>query len=183
MRDLVAGPSISGVGTSLYVALSNKQIWEITLPECPEAECFLVLGDGGGNQPFTAGAHSWTTQLSGISLSCPVTMADIPVFEIPVAAPNNNKKIHRLAPPEKSKKIRRSPSLVSQFSVQVLMWNPVVFPGNPEQWTRVIQVSLWSNGTATARRLGTRDGMSISMDVFEVDGTRYVRFPFAIDGL
>ena len=42
------------------------------------------------------------------------------------------------------------------------MWNPTVFPANPEQWSNRLHVTLWSNGRVTARALGTQDGIEIT---------------------
>ncbi len=63
------------------------------------------------------------------------------------------------------------------------MWNPTVFPANPEQYSMGLHVTMWSNGTATAEPYGTKDGIIIRMEVFEQNGRRYVRFPFSIEGL
>ena len=62
------------------------------------------------------------------------------------------------------------------------MWNPEVFPGNPEQWTRALAITMWSDGTATAQPYGTKDGMNIAMETYESGNRTYVRFPFTIDG-
>ena len=76
------------------------------------------------------------------------------------------------------------PVHVDALAVQVVMWNPTVFPANPEQFTQGLQVTLWSNGRVTGRPFGTKDGMEIDLEVQAgPGGQRRVRFPFTIEGL
>ena len=86
--------------------------------------------------------------------------------------------------PTARKKIRRrTPVVVEEFNVQVLLWNPQQFPQHPEQWTEGLQVTMWSDGSVEGLPYGTGNGMHIDMEVFtDTDGRRYVRFPFTING-
>ena len=69
------------------------------------------------------------------------------------------------------------------LAVQVVMWNPQVFPTNAEQWSQALSVTFWSDGTLSAIPSGTRNGMDISMEIVRVGGgVQLVRFPFGIDG-
>ena len=60
------------------------------------------------------------------------------------------------------------------------MWNPTVFPSNPEQWTGGLHVTTWSNGTVSAEPYGAEDGMTIGWEVATQSGQRLLRFPFSI---
>ena len=131
----------------------------------PAAECFLVLGSAVGAEAFNAGNHTWTTQLSDVLLSYPVTLDDTP------AIPIGRGKLRQL-----------QPFPVGTFAAQVLMWNPEVFPANPEQYSSALEVWLWSDGTATVVNHGTSDGLQIGIETYTDAGTRYLRFPFTIDG-
>ena len=68
------------------------------------------------------------------------------------------------------------------FTVQILMWNPTVFPTIPEQLCKGLHVTMWSDGTTTAERYGSKDGITIYMETYSLNGKRHVRFPFSIDG-
>ena len=68
------------------------------------------------------------------------------------------------------------------FVGQVVMWNPEVFPSNPEQWTRGLLVTLWSNGSLTSRPFGSNNGMDVTTEIVRTGGLSLVRFPFTIDG-
>mgnify|MGYP006979925114 CR=1 FL=1 len=64
------------------------------------------------------------------------------------------------------------------------MWNPVVFPDNPEQYTEGLEVTVYPNGHLVQRLYGEPDGMHISAEVeTNPDGSFTVHLPFEIDGL
>lgn len=133
------------------------------------AECFLVVGGGLGDDVFGAGGHVWSTQIEDIQSTYPVTLKDLPAFELPgLQAPG--------------RKVRRARLPVIELAVQVVMWNPEVFPSNPEQFTQPLHVTLWSDGDVTARSMGERDHMHLRLETLEASGRRYARFPFSIDG-
>jgi hypothetical protein len=137
------------------------------------AECFLTLGTGAGDDVFFRNGHAFQTQLENIYESYPILLDDIPVFEIDLGGPwqavgvgNSNKFV------------------VEHFFAQAMMWNPEMFPDNPEQSTRGLEVKIWSDGTVTSKRFGQRDGMDLAVETFTgTDGKRYYRFPFTIDGM
>lgn len=134
------------------------------------AECFLVLGNGVGGQTFSTGGHEWTTQIESITQHFPVLLDDIPSFPLPAIASGRKASLLQ-------------PTVISEFTAQVLMWNPVDFPANPEQYTGGLLVKIWSNGRVTAKRFGSADNMDIAVETFRgVDGKRYYRLPFSING-
>jgi len=136
------------------------------------AECFLVLGDGAGNASFQSGGsggHEWDTQLGTVWSSYPVTIDDIPSFPLPDL-------------PDRA--TNAEPTRLHEVALQVVMWNPTMFPTNPEQSSERLDVALWSNGRVTARRSGAQDGIELEFEVVRhSDGSRSLRFPFSIDGL
>lgn len=166
------GAEIVCVTLALTNVIGTRDIFGVddlrVVPSDPP-ECFLVVGTGPGSESYDGQIHTWETQVDSVKLAYAVTLDDIPAFELPV--------------PAGRKSSNQGMELVSEFSVQVLMWNPGEFPDNPEQSTQGLAVRMWSNGRATARRFGDRDNMDIRMETFrDVDGRRYVRFPFDIDG-
>jgi hypothetical protein len=145
------------------------------------AECFLVIGGGIGDDTFGAGGHIWSTQVEGIMQTYPVSLTSYPSFELPIPRYLQRRLRRTMDVPQK-KSLRRALVPVGEFGVQVVMWNPTVFPTNAEQYTQPLRATLWSDGSVTSRSLGTRDGMRIRMETYTAHGTRYVRFPFSIDG-
>jgi hypothetical protein len=164
-------PGTADVGTHVVIFTStdsrgNESSCTATIEV---AECFLVLGKGMGAESFQAGGHTWTTQLSGIEFTYPVTMEDIPTFGSPA---NPGSKVRQVAPVP-----------IGLGTAQVLMWNPQVFPANAEQWSRVLLLTFWSDGSVTSTTSGTRNGMDISLELVRVSaGVELIRFPFGIDG-
>ena len=109
-------------------------------------------------------------QVSGITSSYAVLMNDIPAFPLPVAPPKS--------------KARMFPVPVGEFYAQILLWNPEVFPGNPEQWSEGLHVTLWSGGRVAVQRYGSKNGITIWAQTFTGgDGRKYVSFPFGLDEL
>jgi len=131
-------------------------------------ECFLILGDSPSPGSFGGAGHTWSTQVSGLASSYAVLLDDLPTFPLPV--------------PPAPGKARKLPHPIGSFNAQILMWNPSVFPNNPEQFSHGLEVTLWSDGRASAERYGSRDGITIRMEVFEENGQRLLRFPFSIQG-
>lgn len=153
----------------------------VVTPPCPPVECFLVFGTGAGTQPFNSGGHTWQTQLSGVYNFEATLMDDLPVMQIPPYTSGNGNG----APFG----IRRLPRgwmqnvPIDYFSVQVLMWNPEVFPANPEQHSHVMNVVVWASGFVETELTGTVDNIDIFSETFWTsEGTHYLRFPFIIHG-
>jgi len=133
-------------------------------------ECFLVLGTNPLPGTFTDIGHTWETSVSGITSSYAVLLDDIPSFPLPIAGS------------KKTRHTQRPPTAVGEVYAQVLMWNPLEFPNNPEQWSEGLRATLWSDGTVTAVPYDTQNGITIRMETWHEEGERYVRFPFSIDG-
>jgi hypothetical protein len=142
---------------------------------CPPPECHLVFAQSTGNDTFNANGHTWNTQLDNVYAFYPVWLDDMPTFQIP---PFTNFPI-RWA---NIRNLMMMDVPFQQYSVQVVMWNPEVFPGNPEQYTDVLNVTVWLSGNVQVTRTGSVDHMGIDYEVFSQDGYNYLRFPFTIDG-
>jgi hypothetical protein len=147
---------------------------------CPPPECHLVVGQNQGVDSFTAFGHTWSTQVNGIVEHYPVWLDDIPEFVLPGFVPNGRgvqtarSQVHG----------QQAMVPVAEYHVEVLMWNPQVFPSNPEQNSNGLSVTVWANGDVTAVNYGSRDGMTVSYEVVtQPGGVRTLRFPFTIDGL
>jgi hypothetical protein len=123
------------------------------------AECHLLLGQaappGSGIQVDIFG-HLYDTQLSTLRGSAPVTMTDIPYVGLPVNG---------------------------HIAAQIVMYNPLVFPQNPSQWSRVATVTMNPNGTISSAWSGVRNGISLRPDTVLVNGLTRIVFRFTIDGM
>jgi hypothetical protein len=75
--------------------------------------------------------------------------------------------------------------LDGQFAVQVVMWNPMVFPGLPEQCTAGLMVSVQPDGSVLTAPYGTSvGGLQIGYEIdTNADGDPVIRFPFSIPGM
>jgi hypothetical protein len=156
-------------------------------------ECFLVLssgpGTGTGTWSYGPEGHPFTTQLGEVQRAFPVTLDDLPTFPIQVPAPRPEPLVHflRTALPLFSRHaldlvVRPAPHPVATQYAQVLMWNPEVFPQNPEQSSNGLVVTTWSNGTVSTMPYGLQDGMALWLRVFRnADGVDVYQLPFGID--
>ena len=142
------------------------------------AECFLVWGDAPGVDFYTPGNHTFATDVANVTASWAVLMEDIPTIalDLPVGMTSSVGVLGGAA--------NGRPTVVDSFAVQVVMWNPWVFPGQPEQSSPVLQVDVMSNGRVRTMQHGTGvGGMEIWHEVVtEADGSKAIRFPFSIPG-
>jgi hypothetical protein len=121
------------------------------------AECHLVVGNNYGNSYQTIFGHTYNTQLASMRTFYPVTMVDMPTFTWQ--------------------------QLPQTLTLQLLMYNPDMFPANPEQSSRAVRITKTGFGTLHTEYLGNRDGIGLRPEVFWVNGEPRVRFPFTIDGM
>jgi hypothetical protein len=159
------------------------------------AECFLVIGPGPGDAGFIELDHLFQTQVGPvIEEAHPVLLDQLPQFTLPlgvtgggaaggvggqlagVGALRGGAPAGSDCPPW---------MLDGQFAVQVLMWNPGVFPGQPEQFTAGLLVTVLADGTVTSVPYGNdAGGMTVWHEVVtDATGHKVVRFPFAIPGM
>jgi len=152
------------------------------------AECYLVLASGWGSEDFPGGSHTWTTQLSGIYEHHGVLLNELALIPLPDM---HNLQTEALGTSGGAgggmrnlrARARRVAPLAS-FTAQILMWNPDVFPANPEQWSQGLQITVWPDGRVTTSNFGSSDGMTVTHEIFtDAAGKRWLRFPFSILGL
>jgi len=141
--------------------------------EVEVAECFLMVAPTVGTDLVNAGTHAFTTGLHGVSAIYPITRASVPW--VPALA-----EVLRAAPPGGGT-VLPGPEFLG--AAQVFMWNPHMFPTNPEQSSDVLELWLWGPGDVRATRRGRSDGMSIGVRSRLANGSTVMTFPFTIDGM
>lgn len=163
--------------------------------ETTGAECFLVVGNGFGIETFGPGMNEWWTQVGAIEDFHLVALDDLPEFVLPKASngPGGSMAIglkQRDGVVETaSTGVGLPPKLEHWitdgfFSVQVVMWNPEVFPGEPAQWSHGLYVRVNPHGGIETQPFGLPFGMEVWAETdIDADGNDIVRFPFSIDGL
>ncbi len=159
-------------------------------PVCVPAECFLVVGDDQGHDPFVGAGHGFQTQVGDIADSFIVWMTDVPEFVLPMPittrghATSGTGGLMGTAAPHID--LSGSPEWMQdgEFAVQVVMWNPVVFPGMPEQFTAGLLVQIKPNGHVVTSPYGNNvGGLQVWHEIGRnEDGQPVIRFPFSIPG-
>jgi hypothetical protein len=135
-------------------------------------QCFLVRGQSPGNQLWggiAPSGHQFQTQIGGVVDYFGVTMESPFMVELPP-----------ITGPQKGRRFERQ--VLQRFAVQVFMWNPDDFPGNPEQYTPGIDVTIYTDGFVRTVPFGSNDNIDIQAEVVNlVDGRTFLTFPFQID--
>lgn len=121
------------------------------------AECHMVFGVGSGSSSAVLFGHLYDTQLARVRLSYPVTMVDHPSWPLQALPP--------------------------VVTMQVLMYNPQIFPSNASQWSHALQVVRNPDMTVTTTHLGTSNGIHVQAELFQEGATTRIRFPFTIAGM
>ena len=145
------------------------------------AECFLVIGAGRGDDTFRAGplAHEFQTNLRNIQKWRPVLMEANPEFEVRLPLPE------QVDPGRGKAGLGGQPGVrpILRKSVQVLMWNPRVFPQNPEQYSPGLDVSVWPDGTVTTEKFGNHDGIDLEAEIVaRTPNSITLKIPFVVEG-
>jgi len=175
----VGGDQGNGIGAAQSGA---AYVFELGDP----AECFLVVGDLPGTTNFYEVNHLFTTQVGPvIEGSYPVLLDDVPEFVLPTGVSTRVAAVGSQGPMRTT--LAKPPRwlLDGQFAVQVMMWNPVAFPGLPEQCTAGLFVVVQPDGTVHTEPYGTSVG---GLEIWhEIDtnaaGQKVIRFPFSIPGM
>ncbi len=170
---------------------------------CATPECFLVLGNGAGTVgSFTMIDHTFTTQVGEVDQWWSVLMEDIPEFVIWEAPPSFRATVQGLGSAGSGAQqplggagagsgfgsghlvsLEDDP-LPQVFFAQVLMWNPQVFPSNPEQYTHGLAVTVMPNGRVFTAPYGNSDGgLTLWAETeWNDQGQKVLRLPFSIPG-
>lgn len=123
---------------------------------------YLFLGFGPGTSTHSVFGHDYPALMSSVRVTRPVTTQQIPSF---------------LAPSSLSYVVR-------PVRVQVHLWNPNLFPFNPQQWSQVVTVRGSPGGTNTVTYSGTSNGIAIQCEFFtDQNGVLRMRFPFQVAGM
>ena len=73
---------------------------------------------------------------------------------------------------------------MAEFYTQIVMWNPDVFPLNPEQWSHALRVSVYPNGQVAGTLIGNNNNIDIqAASVNNGDGTATITIPFVVIGM
>jgi hypothetical protein len=136
-------------------------------------QCFLVRAQSPGNNIWVGpdpSQYNFATQLGAVVDFFGVTMESPFMIELPP-----------ITGPKKARRTDRQ--VLQRFSVQVFMWNPEVFPGNPEQFTPGMDVTIYTDGFVRTVPFGSKDNMDIQAQLVTLpDGRTFLSFPFQING-
>lgn len=158
--------------TADVLAPGDQLRFALVSTRTPVAECYLVLGDAPGSTTFRPWRHTFTPQLDTVNESWAVTLQRGP--EIPLPGPAKSSFAGRPG---------THPYEPIVLTAQVLMWNPFVFPNQPEQWTAPLLVIVFPNGQIASQTYGNGTGMQLGVErVRDADGHWVLRFPFTIPG-
>ncbi len=155
--DWTPAANQTGVFSVVFTVTDQSQLSSTCTVTITSAECHLLVSGGVGNSDQSIFGHLYNTQLAGLRHSYPVTMVDMPSFGWD--------------------------QLPQTMTVQVVMYNPLMFPTNPDQFSRAMRVTKTGFGTVSTEYFGNRDGIGLRADVFTVNGQPRIRFPFRIDGM
>ena len=195
------GGSLSGGDWTLAVSdnaggdTGTLNSWSLILRaagegNCPGPECFLVVGPEAGTSTFVGAEHAFDVQISDVEDSYIVLMEDIPEFVLPhaTAGRGGNNGGLNVGMQGGQPTLLHGPDspewmLDGQFNVQVLMWNPGVFPALPEQFSVGLEVEIRPNGRVITTQYGEGVG---SVDIWaeistNSDGQKVIRFPFLVE--
>ena len=147
------------------------------------AECFALVASAFGSDLFEAG-YTWQTVLSSIH----EVAAGLDGGARADPAPPPDRDGHERLPTGRRSReefdTRVKPAQPVTYHVQVVMWNPVVFPENPEQWSQGLSVTVHPNNDVDLQSYGDPNGMAVSAELqIEPDGSRRLALPFTIEGL
>jgi hypothetical protein len=153
-------------------------------------ECFLLFGPAASGDLFMGpgpSEHPFDVDVGPVSLAFGVNLATQPRFPLILSGASSG---HSGAT---SMQIDESaPGLAEYYGpmpgqvwvAQVIMWNPEIFPGNPEQSSNSVTFMIPSSGRVVGQSGGSANGMHLKWaTVTDEDGERYLTFPFTIDGM
>jgi hypothetical protein len=161
--------------------------------ETEPVECFLVVGNGVTDAPFYPGLHTWETQVGTVRDFYAVTLENGPEFQL-ATPPQRTNRIRMTGDfmqsagdpcPSEDLSTGSGPGWLTSrvFTVQVLMWNPEVFPALPEQFSHGLVVIVQPDGKVITHPYGYGTGMTVSAVSQIENGEMVLRFPFTIPGM
>ncbi len=158
----------------------NGETPQLERLEIEAAECHMLVGEGAGEDIYRFGinSHAFQTRLRNVYKSYPVLMEDIPAVTLNLPEPDMVGSTGGKGGFDSGIQPWRT------FFVQIVMWNPAVFPENPEQSTPGMRVDVYPDGRVTTSKYGEPDGiMDCEIEVTDNgDGTIRLRVPFVVGG-
>jgi hypothetical protein len=147
-------------------------------------ECFLVIGESFGSDVFPnpgpGSSVEFETVVAGPMQAFGASMENPPTIALAAVAKHRRSGAAGLGV---SVSGAFKGQTIKNYWVQVHMWNPEVFPGNPKQWSNGLFVTVWPGGVVTSTAYGVANGMALTHETFYgPNGGQYLRFPFLIDG-
>ncbi len=152
-------PQSDQIGDNPFVFTANDALGDTATctTVVGTAECHMIFGVGSGLSSTVLFGHLYDTQLAGVRMSYPVTMVDHPSWPLQ--------------------------ALPQVVTMQVLMYNPQIFPNNASQWSHALQVVRHPDLSITTTHLGTSNGINVQAELFQDGMTTRIRFPFSILGM
>ena len=182
------GGRISTLGpfTDEYVfGYSNSNETTKLLIQTAGTECFMIVGNGSSSSSIKFFNRTWTPQVGEVQDIYVVSADELPEFALPPSA------FFHVAPSAAPSAASGPGSLLSgpgwlnggSFSVQVLMWNPALFPNRPIQWSNGLAVDIDRAGRINSVPFGSTTGMGVWVESsLDETGKRTLRFPFSLPG-
>lgn len=183
--DLAGDPRFVDDPDSVDSGLGDPPLVDMGAYEFQAAECLLIIGDGPGASRFRGLGHIFGTQVSGVVDSYAVLMEDIPSFVLPTGPPLQSRPTRGPAgaSPDADSQVPRWMA-DGVFAVEILFWNPSVFPEQPEGHSFGLMVQVTPDGSVITRPYGNGTGIEIWAETgINAHGQAVVRFPFTIPGL
>ncbi len=174
-------PTVNDIGDHLVRFVATNEAGDLVerTVTVRVAECFALIATGFGREVFEAG-HAWTTWLDDVQQAIPVLMES--PASIDVRLPKPTQQTTPLSPTRPAR-LPGAGRVVGRYFVQIVMWNPVVYPDHPEQSSQGLRVVVLSDGTIRSRPFGLPDGMHVSVSSERIsDDTVRLSFPFTIQG-
>lgn len=161
------GPTDTGNFVIVFTATDSHGATRSCTFNLLVAECHQLFGLQAGNSQINIFGHFYDTYLGSMTQFFPVTRESIPNFQIPHAHQGGGLEYYP-----------------APFYVQVVMYNPQMFPTNPQQWTRGLRVQPNADGTLATSYFGQANGMGIRARTFtNAQGQPRMDFPFTIFGM
>lgn len=162
------GPADAGNWVITFTATDNHGNANTCVINLLVAECHQLFGLQTGSGQFNVFGHLYTTHLASLQQAFPVTREAIPDFRVPHAHTLPNGLVFEPTP----------------FYVQVVMYNPQMFPQNPSQWSKAMRVQPDGGGGLATSYWGDSNGIGVRATTFtDPQGILRMRFPFSIVGM
>jgi hypothetical protein len=161
------GPAQVGTFTIIFTATDSFGAFATCPVTLLVAECHQLFGLHGGNNQYNLFGHVYSTHIGSLTQFFPVTLDDIPNFRVPHGHSVGGLEFYP-----------------TPFYVQVVMYNPQMFPTNPEQWSRALRVQPNSDGSISTSYFGQGNGIGIRGRTYTgPNGEPRMEFPFNIFGM